>query len=215
MFVDAYCSVRSSTDNHHPALSKANPATENKIFTSRTKRKMAPRSSFKQVYVDIPPSPYTSARKEAREQQQAQQVEHTPKPRFRPVPVVEIPRSPLWKHTPQRTNAREGSQVQKPITSLKMNTENARPAPLKEKNVQHSNAAQNVDKKSGKRKAGDLDGVNEAKKPRLDTAVRSPRLPQSPRIVLLTKRNNVVRPSLSNLNGSSDDHARRLSRQRM
>ncbi|KAG9049556.1 hypothetical protein FS837_009894 [Tulasnella sp. UAMH 9824] len=138
---------------------------------------MAPRSSFKQVYVDIPPSPYTSARKGAREQQQAQQVEQAPKPRFRPVPVVEIPRSPLWKHTPQRSSVQEGSQLQKPIASLKMNSDNPRPAPLKEKNVQHSNAAQHVDRKSGKRKAGDLDAANEAKKPRLDPAAE-PQQPQ-------------------------------------
>lgn len=138
---------------------------------------MAPKSSFRQVYVDIPPSPYSAAHKQARQQQQVQQVEQAPKPRFRPVPVVEIPHSPLWKHTPQRVNSQEGSQAQKPIASLKMNSENSRPAPLKEKNVQRSNVTQNDDQKSGKRKAGDLDSVNEAKKPRLDTAAE-PQQPQ-------------------------------------
>lgn len=128
---------------------------------------MAPKSTFRQVYVDIPPSPYTSAHRQA-QQQQPRQVEQAPKPKLRPVPVVEIPHSPLWKYTPQKATSQAGSQAQKPIAPLNMNSRASRSAPLKEKNVQPSNSD---DRKPGKRKAKDLDEGNEAKKPRLETAV--------------------------------------------
>lgn len=129
---------------------------------------MAPKPTFRQVYVDIPPSPYTSAHRKAQQQQQPRQVEQAPKPRFRPVPVVEIPHSPLWKYTPQKATSQEGSQAQKPIAPLNMNSRASRSAPLKEKNAQPSNSD---DRKPGKRKAKDLDEGNEAKKPRLETVV--------------------------------------------
>ncbi|KAG9018163.1 hypothetical protein FRB90_012007 [Tulasnella sp. 427] len=128
---------------------------------------MAPKATFREVYVDIPPSPYTSTNNQARQQQQQpRQAERAPKPRFRAIPVVEIPHSPLWKHTPQQ---QEEFQHQRPIASLKMNS--SRPAPLKEKNTQRTNVPQDDDQKPAKRKAADLDESNDAKKPRLDMGV--------------------------------------------